>query len=96
MLARAFGSIRIIRHLSKGQLESSVTTVPAIEDFLDATKHGYADQITESSISQFHKYLHKIGNSDRTVYNKHISLFSWFKWLKIDRKALYENPPACG
>jgi integrase len=81
-------------HLAQGQNESAVTTLKAIDDFLKATKVVYADQITEASITQFHKYLRTTaGNIDRTVYNKHVSLFSWFKWLKIDRKTLWPHKP---
>ena len=36
----------------------------------------------------------KAGNKDRTIYNKHVSLFGFFKWLKLDTKALAERAPS--
>jgi integrase len=36
----------------------------------------------------------KSGNKDRTIYNKHVSLFGFFKWLKLDVKDLAERAPS--
>jgi integrase len=36
----------------------------------------------------------KAGNQDRTIYNKHVSLFGFFKWLGLDTKELSERAPS--
>jgi integrase len=83
----------IDRHLAKGQQRASETSLQAIDDFLLATGLIYADQVTEERVLDFYRALRKKGNKDRTIYNKHMSLFGFFKWLKLDTKALAEKPP---
>lgn len=84
----------IERHLSKGQQRASETAKIAIDGFLVATKHTYVDQVAEASVLKFYKHLRDAGNQDRTVYNKHVSLFGFFKWLKLDVDGLAERPPS--
>jgi integrase len=84
----------IERHKDKGQTRASQTSQIAIDDFLEATLHTHADQINEASVLLFYRYLRKRGNQDRTIYNKHVSLFGWFKWLGLDVKKLADKPPA--
>jgi integrase len=84
----------IQRHLAKGQVRASETSTIAIDDFIEATRHTYADQITEASVLTFYTFLRKRGNQDRTIYNKHVSLFGLFKWLGLDTKKLAERPPS--
>lgn len=83
------------RQIARGKKRASETAELAIDGFLLATGHVYADQVTESSVLTFYKHLRQADNSDRTIYNKHVSLFSWFNWLKLDIKALApEGPPS--
>src|ERR1017187_6121139 len=84
----------IERHLAKGQKRASETFKIAVDDFLEATKLVYADQVTEGSVLKFYKHLRDAGNKDRTIYNKHVSLFGFFKWLKLDVKELAERAPS--
>jgi integrase len=84
----------IQRHLAKGQVRASETATIAIDDFLEATRLIYADQITEASVLTFYTFLRKRGNQDRTIYNKHVSLFGWFKWMGLDTRKLAEKPPS--
>jgi integrase len=42
----------------------------------------------------FYRHLRKRGNQDRTIYNKHVSLFGWFKWMGLDTKKLATRPPS--
>ena len=84
----------IERHKAKGQERASETATIAIDDFLEATGHVYASQIEEASVLKFYKYLRGKGNQDRTIYNKHVSLFGWFKWMKLDIAKLADRPPS--
>lgn len=83
----------IERQIIKGHHESAATVTVAIDNFLAATKCMYADQINEKSILTFYKHLRDIGNGDRTIHGKHVSLFAWLKWMKLDIKSLAERPP---
>jgi integrase len=83
----------IKRLVSQGHQRASETALIAIDDFLEATDLTYADEVTEDSILKFYRYLRRRGNVDRTIYNKHVSLFGFFKWLKMDVKKLAEKPP---
>jgi len=82
------------RHLAKGQTRASETFTLAIDGFIEATRFVYADQVDEASILKYYAHLRKLGNKDRTIYNKHVSLFGFFKWLKVDVTKLAERPPA--
>jgi integrase len=82
------------RHLAKGQVRSSETFTIAIDGFVEATKITYADQVDEASVLRYYAHLRKLGNKDRTIYNKHVSLFGFFEWLKIDTSKLAERAPA--
>jgi integrase len=84
----------IERHKAKGQKQAAINTRIAIDNFLDATGLKYADQVTEASVLKFYSYLRKMGNRDRTVYNKHVSVFGWFKWLGLDVKKLADGYPS--
>jgi integrase len=84
----------IKRLVSKGHKRASETALVAIDDFLESTDLTYADEITEDSILKMYRYLRKRGNRDRTIYNKHVSLFAFFKWMKLDTKKLAERPPS--
>jgi integrase len=84
----------IDRHLAKGQKRASETSKIAIDGFLEATGLTYADQVTETAILSFYRHLRKAGNQDRTIYNKHMSLFGFFKWLGIDAKKMVDKPPS--
>jgi len=78
---------------AKGHQRASETSLQAIDDFLDATSLTYVDEVNEEAVLRFYRSLRKRGNGDRTIYNKHMSLFAFFKWLKLDTKALAEKAP---
>jgi integrase/recombinase XerD len=82
------------RQEDRGHERAAETAKIAIDDFLEITGHKYADEITEDSILLYYRKLRARGNEPRTIYNKHVSLFGFFRWLKIDTKALAEAPPS--
>jgi integrase len=84
----------LTRQQDRGHERAAETAKQAIDDFLQITGHAYVDEITEDSILLFYRMLRLRGNADRTIYNKHISLFGFFKWLEIDTKKLAERPPS--
>jgi integrase len=84
----------IKRLVAKGHQRASETAEQAIDDFLDATHLSYQEQVNEAAILKFYRSLRDRGNGDRTVYNKHVSLFGFLKWLGLDVKKLAERPPS--
>jgi hypothetical protein len=82
------------RLIAKGHQRASETAEQAIDDFLDATYLTQTEQVNEAAVLKFYRALRTRGNSDRTVYNKHVSLFGFFKWLGLDVKKLAERPPS--
>ena len=84
----------IARHIARGQVRAAEKDKMAINGFLDASGHAYADQVTETSILKWYRHLRGLGNSDRTIYDKHVSVFGWFKWMGMDTKKLAERPPS--
>jgi integrase len=82
------------RNLAKGQKVAAHHNRIAIESFLSSTGLRYADQVNEASVLKFYGHLRKIGNRDRTVFNKHNSLFSWFRWMGLDVKKLANERPS--
>ena len=83
----------IKRLQSKGHQRASETAKLAIDDFLAATDLTYVDEVNDEAFIRFYEFLRKRGNGNRTIYNKHISLFGFFKWLKLDTKQLAEKAP---
>lgn len=84
----------IKRLLSQGKQRASETAALAIDEFVEATDHLYIDEVREDSVLRFYRFLRKKKNADRTIFNKHSSLFSFFRWLKVDVKKLAEHPPS--
>jgi integrase len=84
----------LTRQTDRGHSRAAETAKQAIDDFLQITGHTYADEVTEDSILLFYRSLRQRGNADRTIYNKHVSLFGFLKWLNIDTKQLAEKPPS--
>lgn len=78
---------------SMGHKRASETFIIACDDFTQATGVKLPHEITEDSILEFYRALRRKGNSDRTIYNKHVSMFAFFKWMKLDTKKLAARPP---
>jgi integrase len=54
----------------------------------------FADQLTEALILRWYAALRTKKNSNRTIYNKHISVFGFLKWCGIDTKKLATKAPS--
>jgi integrase len=78
---------------ARGKKRAVVTYTTAVEEFLPLVKIQYADQLTENHIDRWHTALREKGNSNRTIYNKHVSIMGWLKWCKVDTKKLAERAP---
>jgi integrase len=77
----------------RGKLRAVETMTIAIDDFLSVTGHTYPSQITADSMLALYVALRKRGNSDRTIYNKAMSLGGWFGFMKLDTDEIIpENP----
>jgi integrase len=54
----------------------------------------YADQLTETLILRWYAALRAKKNADRTIYNKHVSVFGFLTWARVDTKKLAERAPS--
>ncbi len=94
IVLRAKANEYIKRQKNRGKGRAAETFETAIEEFLSLVKVRYADQLTEEDITDWYGKLRKKGNSDRTVYNKHVSIFGFLKWVGVDTKKLAEKAPS--
>jgi integrase len=82
------------RTLARGKDEGEAAYRVAIDDFLAINRSlRYADEVRESHILDYYSGLRERGNSDRTIHNKHVSLFAFLKWCGLDTKPLAERSP---
>jgi integrase len=83
----------IERQIARGKIRHSQTFKTAIEEFIPIAGVEYADQLTEEIILRWYTALRRKGNSKRTIYNKHVSLFGFLKWCGVNTKPLAESAP---
>jgi integrase len=76
----------------RGKARAAELWIPTIEGYIEATGVTTADAVTQQSVLDYHAALLKRGNAERTVYNRHVSLFQFFAWLGLDRKKLGKVP----
>jgi len=87
--AKAF----VERQTARGKQESVITFENALEEFLFVAGVDNADQLTEQIILRWYAALRKRGNSERTINNKHVSIFGFLNWAGINTKALAKQAP---
>jgi len=84
-------------YLSRLEAQGKLTTIEAggyaIREFIAISGATFADEVTEDTILRWYNALRRKGNSDRTRFNKHTYLFTFFRWMKLDTKSLAEHPP---
>jgi integrase len=83
----------IDRQIARGKVRHSETFKTAINEFLPIAAIDFADQLNEEIILRWYATLRKNGNSNRTIYNKHVSVFGFLKWCGVDTKKLADNAP---
>jgi integrase len=83
----------LTRQIARGKIRHSETFRAVIEEFLPIAGVLYADQLTEEIILGWYRSLRKKGNSNRTIYNKHTSIFGFLNWCGFDTKHLAEKAP---
>lgn len=81
------------RQVARGKDRAAVTFWSAFEEFLPAVKVQYADELTEGHIIRWYGALQKKENSERTIYNKHVSVFGFLSWAGLDIKRLAKEAP---
>ena len=81
------------RQQARGKLKSVERFRSAFDEFIASTRVEYADQLDEQKVLRWHSEMRKKGNTDRTIHNKHISLFGFLKWAGINTKSLVERAP---
>jgi integrase len=82
------------RQIKRGKARAAETFKLAAEEFLPAVGVRYADQLQEKHILDWYDVLRQHGNADRTIYNKHVSIFGWLKWCDVDTKKLAAKAPS--
>jgi integrase len=81
------------RQEARGKAESVITFDNVIDEFRAASSVTYLDELTEDIILRWYASLRKGGNSDRTINNKHVSLFGFLRWAGVDTKKLAARAP---
>lgn len=81
------------RQETRGKAESVITFDNVIAEFRTVAKVTYLDELTEDIIIRWYAALRKRGNSDRTINNKHTSLFGFLRWAGVNTKNLAERSP---
>jgi integrase len=85
---------KYIRHLvAHGHQRASETFGTACREFRNIVTCAYPDQITRGDIDDWYLALQDQGNSQRTIHNKHVSMFAFLKWCGVDTKALATKAP---
>jgi integrase len=90
---KARAEVYRLRQLSRGKKRSAVTFKAAVDEFLTAVGVPYADQLREEHILHWYDVLRARRNAERTIYNKHVSVFGFLKWAGIDTKRLARKAP---
>ena len=87
----------VARAIKKRKLVAAHCYRTSLDLFQQATQdHLYLDQITEDTLLDFHDYLRKRGNSERTISNRHghvKSLLLWCGWHREEMKKKIGEPP---
>jgi integrase len=81
------------RQEARGKTESVITFDNVIDEFRSVANVTFLDELTEDIILRWYAALRKRGNSDRTINNKHISLFGFLRWAGVDTKKLASRAP---
>jgi integrase len=81
------------RQIARGKNRAAVTFWSASQEFLPAVKAQFADELTEAHIMRWYGVLRSNGNSARTIYNKHVSVFGFLSWIGVDTKKLAKKAP---
>jgi integrase len=81
------------RQIARGKKRAAVTFKTAIDEFMSVVRVPYA-QLTETFILRWYAALRAKKNADRTIYNKHVSVFGFLTWARVDTKKLAERAPS--
>lgn len=81
------------RQEARGKSESVITFDNVIDDFKAIAKITYLDELTEEIVLRWYAALRKRGNSDRTINNKHTSLFGFLRWAGVETRKLAAKAP---
>jgi integrase len=83
----------IERQEARGKLSHVERFRSAFAEFMVSTGADYADQLSEQKVLRWYADMRRKGNEDRTIHNKHISVFGFLRWAGIDTKALAARAP---
>jgi len=78
---------------SRGALEAMGKSRLVTDEFIRGCKKTFLDEVDRADILRFHTALRKRACSERTVFDKHNRLKSWFKFAGIDYKAILPPTP---
>ena len=83
----------IERQEARKKLKSVERFRSAFHEFMASTGVEYADQLAEQKVLRWHSDMRRKGNEDRTIHNKHISVFGFLRWAGVNTKDLVERAP---
>jgi len=78
---------------AEGKSRAHQTFTAAFNEFASTVKVQHADELTDKHIVRWYAALRRNGNADRTVYNKHVSVFGFLSWAKVNTKMLAKEAP---
>jgi integrase len=83
----------IERQEARGKLKHAERFRSSFEEFQRSSGVEYADQLAEQKILRWYASMRAKGNQDRTIYNKHVSVFGFLKWAGVETKPLAARAP---
>ena len=81
------------RQEARGKLSHLERFESAFEEFMVSTGADYADQLSEQKVLRWYADMRKKGNEDRTIHNKHVSVFGFLRWAGVETKPLAARAP---
>jgi integrase len=81
------------RTKAKGSLVAAEAQRQAVNEFMVSITAEYADEVTEEIVLRHYSGLKKMGNSQRTVANKHTHLKGFLRFAGVDVKTVMAHSP---
>jgi integrase len=81
------------RTRAKGSIVAAEAQKQAINEFTQSVPAEFIDEVTEGMVLNHYAGLKRMGNSQRTIFNKHTHLKSFLRWAGVDVKTVMQHPP---
>jgi integrase len=81
------------RTKAKGSLVAADAQKQAISEFIQSVPAAFVDEVTENMVLTHYSALKRMGNEQRTIFNKHTRLKSFLRWAGLDVKTVMQHTP---